>query len=328
MPSVQSQSHNNPISSPPPSLGAPCPLQARARRRDFHMGKLREFVSPQAALPSERPPEAPLDNLTSLPPGPQPGAVSPISHQAWPGTPGGLGHTTLHSQSFSFSSNAVVPTSSNKLSGCEPFADHLTSPLPPSSLAKHHPSVPPSRPSHHAPSQRNPPASRPNELEARGPPFLLPSRSITDPALSLHCTPPPSQQPSLPPPRLISIPLPSQEEGKASGPLSLSIVPPSSFSRPPHMALLRAEICHAHTHTSAMPFCWELVRLRSRTGATARELCTTPKIGRSTTGTGCWVRGTVPLVAPWSSRALFWLFPDTCTVQPALPTYPPEGNSQ
>lgn len=229
MPSVQSQSHNNPISSPPPASAhlAHCrPGRGGGISTWENFGNLSHLR--RLSLPNA-PPRPPLDNLTSLPPGPQPGAVSPISHQAWPGTPGGLGHTTLHSQSFSFSSNAFVPTSSNKLSGCEPFADHLTSPLPPSSLAKHHPSVPPSRPSHHAPSQRNPPASRPNELEARGPPFLLPSRSITDPALSLHCTPPPSQQPSLPPPRLISIPLPSQEEGKASGPLSLSIVPPSSF---------------------------------------------------------------------------------------------------
>lgn len=164
------------------------------------MGKLREFVSPQAALPSERapppfspfpPPSHPSPPRQSnvVPPGPQPGAVSPISHQAWPGTQACLGHTALHSQSFSFSSssNAFIPASSNKLSlGANRLQIVLPHPCHrPVSPNTTHPCPHPDRPILH---QRNPPASVPsttNELEARGPPFLLASRSIADPALSL-----------------------------------------------------------------------------------------------------------------------------------------------
>jgi hypothetical protein len=227
-------------------------------------------------------PNAPHRQSNVAPPGPQPGAVSPISPQAWH-----VWVTRLKSEAPHPSPPPIPSIPTNVLA--IPLGANRLQIISSYHVAKQHPSVPPSHPTN--PQQRNPPRLQPNELEARGPPFLLPSRSITDPALSLHCTPP-SQQPSLPPPRLISIhPLPKRQKARLpdnSQPLHST----SFFFHLWHMALLRAAICHAHTHTQCR-FVGNAIWPLPGPGPERRRqlLCMTPKIGCCTRGTGCWVRG-------------------------------------
>lgn len=293
----------------------------RPGRRDFHMGKLREFVSPQAALPSERAPLAPLDNLTSCPLDPNP-APSRLSH-----TKPGLAHKHAWvTRRFILNPSPSPPT---------PSSQHLqtnsllvptvcrSSYLTPATVQSRQ--TPPIRaPIPSVPSSTNVtlllPCPRPqtNSRPAGHPSCLPPVVLPTRPCPCLHAAAKPAAIATAAPFNIHRAPLPSRWQRQQGFRTDLSASPYYPllfFSRCSHMALLRAEIYHAHTHAQCrLVGSWSASG--SRTGATARELCTTPKIGCCTRGTGCWVRGTVPLVAPWPSRALFCLFPATCAAHP------------
>lgn len=208
---VQSQSHNNPISSPPSKPRRTLPIAGPGAEAGFPHGKTSGICLTSGGSPFRTPPLAPPRQSNVAPP------WTPTRRRLAYLTPSLAWHKhawvtrrfILNPPPPPPSSNAFVPTSSNKLSWCQPFADHLTSPLPyhrPVSPNTTHPCPHPDRPiilPHSATLLLLDQTTwRPAGHPSCFPPVVLPTR----PCPCTHCTPPPSQQqPSLPPPRLISI---------------------------------------------------------------------------------------------------------------------------